>query len=241
MKLQIKISLVLIILSFIIDAKQSSDWIASTSSSRKSASTAATDVGEIKYHYLNEKDFPGIKAVSSHGRDDKDIDEKPVSSIAVALRSAYLLLIFSPIIVSSPLAYIFPFFRNVIWYKLLCNTIGTSGAAFIKWGQWSSTRPDMFPEELCVALSQLHSKAPVHGFDFTKNQIYTEFGETVTEMFESFSEKPIASGSIAQVYRARLDGKDVAVKVRHPNVVEQIQIGKCNCITCVGYFFIYKD
>jgi len=43
-------------------------------------------------------------------------------------------------------------------------------------------------------------------------------------MFESFTEIPIASGSIAQVYRAKLGGMDVAVKVRHPNVVNQIKI-----------------
>jgi predicted unusual protein kinase regulating ubiquinone biosynthesis (AarF/ABC1/UbiB family) len=29
---------------------------------------------------------------------------------------------------------------------------------------------------------------------------------------------PIASGSVSQVYRAKLNGQDVAVKVRHPNV-----------------------
>lgn len=43
-------------------------------------------------------------------------------------------------------------------------------------------------------------------------------------MFDDFDERPIASGSIAQVYKARLDGHDVAVKVRHPNVVENIRL-----------------
>jgi predicted unusual protein kinase regulating ubiquinone biosynthesis (AarF/ABC1/UbiB family) len=43
-------------------------------------------------------------------------------------------------------------------------------------------------------------------------------------MFDDFNERPIASGSIAQVYKARLDGHDVAVKVRHPHVVENIRL-----------------
>jgi len=55
-------------------------------------------------------------------------------------------------------------------------------------------------------------------------QVKKEFGVSVYEMFDDFDETPIASGSIAQVYKARLEGKDVAVKVRHPNVVEHIRL-----------------
>ncbi len=47
------------------------------------------------------------------------------------------------------------------------------------------------------------------------------------EVFVEFPERPLASGAIAQVYRARLrephDGiVDVAVKIRHPNVRQHI-------------------
>lgn len=221
MKVSRFVSLLTIILSFCIDATQPSTSLGDS----RSGGLGPHKHIVMKYDYLTEKDFSSLEAVSSHGRDDDVIDE-PASRISITLRAIYLSLIFAPVIFSSPLAYFLPVFRNVIWFRLLCHIIGSSGAAFIKWGQWSSTRPDMFPEELCIALSQLHSRAPVHGYSFTKNQIYSEFGLTISEMFESFSEKPIASGSIAQVYKARLDGKDVAVKVRHPGVVEQIQIGK---------------
>ena len=37
-------------------------------------------------------------------------------------------------------------------------------------------------------------------------------------MFEEFNPVPIASASVSQVYRAKLNGKNVAVKVRHPHV-----------------------
>lgn len=36
-------------------------------------------------------------------------------------------------------------------YKLLLHGCKHSGTAFIKWGQWASTRQDLFPEELCEA------------------------------------------------------------------------------------------
>ena len=119
------------------------------------------------YRFLSEKDFKNLEAVSSHGRDDGIEDLKP-SMISVCFRAFFLFVIYSPILISSPLAFLFPVFRNVVWFRLLCHIIGSSGAAFIKWGQWSSTRPDMFPEELCKALSRLHAKAPIHSLGFTK-------------------------------------------------------------------------
>jgi hypothetical protein len=30
-----------------------------------------------------------------------------------------------------------------------------AGPAFIKWGQWAATRPDLFPTDLCHSLEQL--------------------------------------------------------------------------------------
>lgn len=122
-----------------------------------------------KYRILTERDFPDLKAVSAHGRNDgEDFSGSQVGMLAATLRALYLLLIFSPVIMTSPFAYISQSFRNAFWYSLLCHIIGHSGAAFIKWGQWSSTRPDMFNEEFCTALSSLHDSAPVHSFSFTE-------------------------------------------------------------------------
>lgn len=55
-----------------------------------------------------------------------------------------------------------------VWYGALTRSIALSGTAFIKWGQWSSTRPDMFPEGLCRSLSVLHKGAPSHRYAHTK-------------------------------------------------------------------------
>jgi len=126
---------------------------------------------KAKYRFLTMSDFPDLKAVSAHGRDDgDDFGGSQVGIFAATMRALYLLLIFAPVIITSPLACIWPFFRNAFWYSLLCHIIGSSGAAFIKWGQWSSTRPDMFSEDFCVALSKLHASAPVHSFAFTEGK-----------------------------------------------------------------------
>ena len=46
-----------------------------------------------------------------------------------------------------------------------------------------------------------------------------ELHKPIEDLFSDFSEQPIASASISQVYRAKLkDGTIVAVKVQRPNV-----------------------
>ena len=83
-----------------------------------------------RYRYLSKRDFKNqrLRAVSAHGREDSSNSTETIkhSRISVALRAVYLLLIFSPVIISAPLAYIIPIFRNFIWFKLLVNIIGTS-------------------------------------------------------------------------------------------------------------------
>ena len=39
--------------------------------------------------------------------------------------------------------------RLTAW-QLMLASIKLGGAAFIKWGQWSATREDMFPKVLCA-------------------------------------------------------------------------------------------
>jgi aarF domain-containing kinase len=133
-------------------------------------------------------------------------------------------------------------------FKLLLWACRQSGAAFIKWGQWASTREDIFPDDFCRILSNLHDQAPEHSYQQSRSIIEQSFnGKTIEDMFVWFDPVPLASGSIAQVHKAGLrmsvvdgrplppsyndDGDDegeesvlhtVAVKVRHPGVAQQI-------------------
>lgn len=102
-----------------------------------------------------------------------------------------------------------------------------AGCTFIKLGQWISMRPDIFPPDLCKILGDLRDHVPAHPYEFTEQRLREDLGMPLEEMFEHFPKDPIASGSIAQVYRARLkkpigpnDITEVAVKVRHPRVLE---------------------
>jgi hypothetical protein len=54
-------------------------------------------------------------------------------------------------------------------------------------------------QEFCRALSELHDKAPVHSWQFTRMEIERAFGRRVEDLFVSIETTPLASGSIAQV------------------------------------------
>lgn len=82
----------------------------------------------------------------------------------------------------------------------------------------------MFPPELCRKLSDLQANAPMHSYSLSKSMIENELGMPINEAFDQFEKTPIASGSIAQIHRGVYLGQTVAVKVRHPNVEEQIMI-----------------
>ena len=111
----------------------------------------------------------------------------------------------------------------------LLRAMERAGCCFLKLGQWVSMRPDMFPKRIIDAMAQLRQSAPFHDFLHTKNEIESSFGKPLHEVFESFDEKAIASGTIAQIHRATLkeeyalpDGtREVAVKVRHPNILNE--------------------
>ncbi|CAA3022612.1 probable serine threonine- kinase abkC [Olea europaea subsp. europaea] len=152
--------------------------------------------------------------------------------IFLLLRALYLSFLFTPSIMMAPFADSFgPRFRK-LWLKVVHQTLERAGPAFIKWGQWAATRPDLFPRDLCTELSKLHTKAPEHSFSYTKKTIERAFCRKISEIFDNFEEEPVASGSIAQVHRAslrsRYHGREmkpmlVAVKVRHPGVGESIK------------------
>jgi len=173
-------------------------------------------------------------------------------SVALMLRALYLFFTWLPV-----LTFAIPMLlaskgapgplrigmRKRAWVTLH-SAIALCGAAFIKWAQWASTREDIFPKDLCHALQQLHDDAPQHTYSQTLKILANELKCDPRLIFCQFPKLPMASGSVAQVYKARLrkevatvcadlakprklelndDGTlDVAVKVRHPNVAKRI-------------------
>lgn len=103
----------------------------------------------------------------------------------------------------------------------IADTLGELKGAVMKVGQIASQTQDFLPREFSEALEKLQKEAPPMPFEVIVEQIESELGKPVSELFEYLQEKPYAAASIGQVHRARLlDGTDVIVKVQYPGVDE---------------------
>ncbi|RBW48403.1 ABC1 kinase family protein [Marinobacter sp. F3R11] len=103
----------------------------------------------------------------------------------------------------------------------ITDTLGEMKGAAMKLGQIASQTQDFLPREFSDALQKLQKEAPPMPFEIILEQIETELGKPVGELFEYLQDTPYAAASIGQVHRARLhDGTDVIVKVQYPGVDE---------------------
>lgn len=85
------------------------------------------------------------------------------AAVAAGARLIWLGFIWLPAAVTAPVALWWGLGRDW-WLVLLRLSLETSGPAFIKWGQWAATRHDLFAQDVCSALEQLHTNAPAHSF-----------------------------------------------------------------------------
>ncbi|MHC3437570.1 ABC1 kinase family protein [Natrialbaceae archaeon A-gly3] len=106
--------------------------------------------------------------------------------------------------------------------RVLLDSLLTLGPTFIKLGQLLSTRPDVLPPEYIDELSALQDRVPPADWVDAKVVLEEELGP-VEERFEAFETEAISGASLGQVYRAQVDGQDVAVKVRRPSVEELVE------------------
>ena len=105
--------------------------------------------------------------------------------------------------------------------RLMLQELGTT---FIKFGQLLASRPDLVGEKISEELSQLHDDNPPVNYEEIKELIEDQLGGSLNEFFVEFSEKSLATASIAQVHVAKLhSGEKVAVKVQKPNIEDIVE------------------
>ncbi|GAM91506.1 hypothetical protein ANO11243_095580 [Dothideomycetidae sp. 11243] len=163
------------------------------------------------------------------------IDTYIIEPIATGFRLLHLMIIFVPVIATVPIIWFGARIKDkdnersgtIWWYGFLVRSMERAGAAFIKLGQWAASRTDIFPTQMCLIMSALHSNAPAHSLSVTKKTIERAFEMRFEDIFEEFQEKPLGVGAIAQVYKAKLKSELVVIEdpdVAHvPNAMERMR------------------
>lgn len=104
--------------------------------------------------------------------------------------------------------------RKDAFLKRIRSAIEGAGVLFVKMAQNASLMDDLLGNEVVQELKHLH------------NNVIPEYIPIELSTVEISDPKPIACGSVAQVYRGRLldDDRPVAIKLLRPSVIRQCRI-----------------
>ncbi|WP_308005505.1 AarF/UbiB family protein [uncultured Chryseobacterium sp.] len=108
-------------------------------------------------------------------------------------------------------------------YERIRLVLEELGPTFVKLGQSFSNREDLLPPELIQELQKLQDK--VETVEMNVEEILeNEFSISVKNHFAQVQKLPLATASIAQVYRATLiDGTEVILKIKKADVQSVIE------------------
>lgn len=99
------------------------------------------------------------------------------------------------------------------------------GPTFIKLGQTLSTRSDIIPRGYIKELEKLQDEVPPFSYDLVLRVVQKELRANISELFQSFDEKPFAAASLGQAHKAVLKENKVkvVVKVQRPDIEKIIE------------------
>ena len=131
-------------------------------------------------------------------------------------------ILFTPPVLLLPMKYFSQ--SEDAWWRLVLLCFQLAGPTFVKFGQWMSTRRDVFSEKFCDTLSVLHSSVWTHSWEYTELALVAMLGEEWENQIVSISHSPIGSGGVAQVHKGYFYSATekraiaVAIKVLHPEI-----------------------
>ncbi|MEE3003421.1 MAG: ubiquinone biosynthesis regulatory protein kinase UbiB [Pseudomonadota bacterium] len=106
----------------------------------------------------------------------------------------------------------------------LKDALEALGPIYVKFGQILSTRHDMLPANYVVELAKLQDKVKPFSSEKAEEIIERELDAAIKTNFKSFSSRPLASASVAQVHAATLkSGEKVVIKILRPNIAKIIK------------------
>ncbi len=104
----------------------------------------------------------------------------------------------------------------------LVESLGELKGLATKFGQVLSYVPGTIPPELQEAFTQLQKQTVSMDSGVISRLFEEEFGCLPGAAFETFEKTPFAAASIGQVHRARLDSREVVVKIQYPEIEQAI-------------------
>ena len=105
----------------------------------------------------------------------------------------------------------------------LISGMGQLKGIAMKMGQIMSYIDVAIPEELKDALSVLQTFAQPMPFDRVDGIIREELEDRAETLLAEFDVNPVSAASIGQVHRAKIDGRQVAVKIQYPEIKQAIE------------------
>ncbi len=113
--------------------------------------------------------------------------------------------------------------RALSMYERIRMALEELGPTYIKFGQAFSDREDLLPAGMIAELQKLQDQVEADVLD-VQQLIAVELGINPEEHFKYIDPQPLASASIAQVYKAVLpDDSPVILKVKRPGIREVIE------------------
>ncbi|MDQ0594625.1 ubiquinone biosynthesis protein [Chryseobacterium ginsenosidimutans] len=108
-------------------------------------------------------------------------------------------------------------------YERIRLVLEELGPTFVKLGQTFSNREDLLPAELIQELQKLQDKVDVVDMN-VEEVLENEFDISIKDHFIDIQKVPLATASIAQVYKATLlDGNEVILKIKKADVQTLIE------------------
>ena len=108
-------------------------------------------------------------------------------------------------------------------YERIRLALEELGPTFVKLGQSFSNREDLLPPEMIQELQKLQDRVEVVNMN-VEEILENEFNISVKEYFKEINPNPIATASIAQVYKGfLLTGEEVILKIKKPDILPVIE------------------
>jgi predicted unusual protein kinase regulating ubiquinone biosynthesis (AarF/ABC1/UbiB family) len=115
------------------------------------------------------------------------------------------------------------------------------GGVLIKLGQFLSIRVDILPPEVTGELAGLQDEIPAEPMEKVIEQLESDFGKPLEEVFDHFSLEPVGAASLAQAHTARLlNGQEVVVKVLRPGIGVLVETDLTAIALAIRWLKLYK-